>query len=123
MGKSKTPFGLSKKELKEKITKAAFTIFRKHKLSSNLTKIFKFVSGTDWETEILIEFGIKNTSFGVLNDEVVKAQYLLHFIIQGSYISSEFVDDEVVDFDLSLYVKFKDGSEFEKIITDGEVNL
>lgn len=123
MGNKKTPFGLSKKELKEKLIKASFSIFRKQKLSSNLTKIFKFVSGTDWETEVLVEFGIKNTSFGVLNDEVVSSKYLLHFIIQGSYISSEFIDDEVVDFDLSLYVKFKDGSEFEKIITDGEVNL
>lgn len=117
------PYGLTKREFKERLIKSSFSIFRKLKYSSNLTKIFKFVSGTDWETEVFLEFDIKKTAFGILTDEVVSAKYLLHYIVQGSYTTTEFTDDEVIDYDLSLYVKYKDGTEFEKILNDGDVNL
>ena len=123
MTKNNNPYGISKREFKERLIKSSFTLFRKLKLFTNLTKIYKFESGTDWTTEVFLEFDIKKSAFGILENEIIKATYQLHYIIQSNYVASEFLDDETLDFDLTLFVKYKDGNEFEKILQDGEIEL
>jgi len=120
---SKSAFGFSQKTLKSKLIKSSISILRKLSLLKWVDKNYKFVAGTDWKTEVFLEFPIKKTSFGVTQSDVDNAKYTFHFIIQSEYYSEDDVEEATVDYDLTFYVEYKGGSDFEKVVDDGEIIL
>lgn len=119
-----TPYNLSRKEFKSRLIRGSFSVLRNLKLFKYIDKTFKFVSGTDWETEVFIEFPIKKTSFGITEEDVLESYYTFHYIIQDVQLNTKDIKgEETIDYDLTFYVKYKGGTEFEKIIQDGDLDF
>mgnify|MGYP006921306055 CR=1 FL=1 len=118
------PSNLTRKQFKEKLIKESYSLFKSLSLLKYLEKTYKFASGTDWESEVFIEFKIKKDSFGITKDDVLTANYVLHYIIQDiKFDDLEIDEEESIDYDLTFYVKYKGGVEFEKIIQDGKIDF
>lgn len=118
-----SPFGWSQKELKSRIIQSSYSILRRLGYSKWVNKTHKFLSGTNYFTEVFIEFPIKNEAFGVTAEYVDKGKYIFHYIIQSEYTSKEDLEETLVDYELIFIVEYKSGSEFEKIIYSGGIEL
>lgn len=118
----KNPYKLNTKKFKSLLIKEALTLFRKLSFYKYIQKNYKVASGTDWKTEVFLEFPLEKDALGIMKDLVFDSRLKLHYILQDVW-EDEYVDEAEVDFDLTLLIKLKNGQEIEEVLTDGQIEL